>query len=170
MTLQGTYPDTTFLMHSYRSSSSHMPSNQWQLQTHTKGCIQLDGSQACSVIYRPQLEQTTTNLQNSEYSCSVNFSDRIVTLDLSLQHPFSNLELVSGTCTFTFWGVLAPWRSCLYQGSPHVELVGGTSSLTDVGVPRILGASCEGSCNDPWHGKPLISHHSMYIPITNQFI
>jgi len=85
-----------------------MPSNQWQLQTHTKGCIQLDGSQACSVIYRPQLEQTTTNLQNSEYSCSVNFSDRIVTLDLSLQHPFSNLELVVRSCTFTFWGVLAP--------------------------------------------------------------
>jgi hypothetical protein len=21
---------------------------------------------------------------------------------------------------FTFWGVLTPWRSCLYQGSPHL--------------------------------------------------
>jgi hypothetical protein len=107
---------------------------------------------------------------NSDYSCSINFSDRIVTLYLSLQHPFSNLELVGGTCTFTFWGVLAPWRSCLYQGSPHVELVGGTSLLTDVRVPRIVGASCEESCNDPWHGKTPVSHHSMYNPITNQFI
>jgi len=105
-----------------------------------------------------------------DYWCSVNFSDRIVTVDLSLQHPFSNLELVGRSCTFTFWGVLAPWRCCLYQGSPHVELVGVTSSLTDVGVPRILGASCEESCNDPWHGKTLISQHSMYNPITNQFV
>jgi hypothetical protein len=51
-----------------------------------------------------------------------------------------------------------------------VELVGGTSSLTDVGVPRIVGASCEESCNDPWDGKTSISHHYMYNPITNQFI
>jgi len=54
---------------------------------------------------------------------------------------------------------------------PPVELVGGKSSLTDVGVPRIVGAACEESCNDPsWDGKISISHHYMYNPITNQFI
>jgi hypothetical protein len=148
-----------------------MPSNQWQLQTHTKGCIQLDGSQACSVIYRPQLEQTTTNLQNSEYSCSVNFSDRIVTLDLSLQHPFSNLELVGRSCTFTFWGVLAPWRSCLYQGSPHVELVGGTSSLTDGWSAKDSRCILWGILQWPmgWKKHPYLTHY-MYNPITDQFI
>jgi hypothetical protein len=170
MTLQGTYPDSTFLMHAYCSSSSHMPSNQWQLQTHTKVCIQLDGSQACSVIYKPPLEQTTTNLQTLIIHVLLTSLIRIVTLDLSLKNPFSNLELVGRSCTFTFCGVLAAWRSCLHQGSPHVELVGGTSLLTDVGVPRILGASCEESCNDPWDGKASISHHYMYNPVTNQFI
>jgi hypothetical protein len=101
---------------------------------------------------------------NSDYSCSVNFSDRIVTLDLSLQHPFSNLELVGRSCTFTFWGVLAPWRSCLYQGSPHVELVGRTSLLTDVGVPRILGASSE----DPAMTDGMENHWYLTIPCTFQ--
>ncbi len=60
---QDTYPDSTFFMHSYYSSSSHMPWNQWQLKTHKTSCIQLDGSQACSAICRPQSKQTTTNLQ-----------------------------------------------------------------------------------------------------------
>ncbi len=94
---------------------------------------------------------------NSDYSCSINFS----ALDLSLQHPFSNLELAGRTCTFTFWGVLAPWRSCLYQGSPHVELVGETSSLTNVGVPRIVGASCEESCKWPmaWKNTDISPFH-----------
>jgi len=103
---------------------------------------------------------------NSDYSCSVNFSDRIVTLDLSLQHPFSNLELVGRSCTFTFWDVLGPWEILSISRLPKC----GTSSLTDVRVPRILGASCEESCNDPWDGKTSISHHYMYNPITNEFI
>ncbi len=169
MTLQGTYPNSTLMTHTYCSSSSHMPSNQAAPNTpnrlHPTWWV---SSLFCNL--QTSIRANNHKSSNSDYSCSINFSDRVVTLDLSLQHPFSKLELVGRSCTFTFWGVLAPWRSCLYQGSPHVELVGGTSLLTDVGVPRIVGASCEESCNDPWDGKTSISHQYMYNPITNQFI
>ncbi len=169
MTLRGTYPDSTFWCTLTVPPQPHALKSMAAPNTH-KGLHSTWWISSLFGNLQTTIRPNNNKSSNSDYSCSVNFSDRIVTLDLSLQHPFSNLELVGRSCTFTFWGVLAPWRSCLYQGSPHVELVGGTSLLTDVGVPRIVGAFCEESCNDPWDGKTSISHQYMYNPITNQFI
>ncbi len=58
---EDTYPDSTFFMHSYYSSNSHMPWNQWQLKTQKKKLHPT--SQACSAICRSQSKQTTPNIQ-----------------------------------------------------------------------------------------------------------
>jgi hypothetical protein len=74
---------------------------------------------------------------NSDYSCSVNFSDRIVTLDLSLQHLWSSIRMNNNKSSYSDYSCLIHFYNRNANTGPqfvtsklNLELVGGTSSFT----------------------------------------
>jgi hypothetical protein len=69
---------------------------------------------------------------NSDYSCSVNFSDGIVTLDLSLQHLWTSIQMNNHKSSYSdsFYSTIVNTGPQFATSKLNLELVGGTSSFT----------------------------------------
>jgi hypothetical protein len=134
---QDTYPDSTFFMHSYYSSSSHMPWNQWQLKTHKKKLHPTWWVWSLFCNLQTSIQTNNYKSSNSDYSCSVNFSDRIVTLDLSLQHLWTSMEMNNHESSYSDYSCLVHFYNRIVNtglqfatSKSNLELVGETSSFT----------------------------------------
>jgi hypothetical protein len=134
---QDTYPGSTFFMHSYYSFSGHMPWNQWQLKTHEKKLHPTWSDSSLFYNLQTSIQINNHKSSNSDYSCSVNFFDRIVTLDLSLQHLWSSIRMNNHkssysdySCVVHFYNRIENTRPQFSTSKLNLELVGRTSSLT----------------------------------------
>jgi hypothetical protein len=92
-----------------------------------------------SLFCNLQISIQTNNpkYSNSDYSCSVNFSDRIVTLDLSLQNLWTSIQMTNHKSSYSDYSCLVHFYNRIVNTGPqfaasklNLELVGETSSFT----------------------------------------
>jgi hypothetical protein len=130
------HPDSTLFMHSYYSSSSHMPWNQWQLKTHKKKFHPTWWVSSLFCNLQTSIQTNNHNSSNSDYSCSVNFPDRIVTLPSVCNVCRPQFKWITHKSSYSHFSCLVHFYNRINTGPQfatsnlNLELVGRTSSFT----------------------------------------